>query len=99
MIFTGEFSQRDSNETTSDRIARLLAAEEAGEQEDEAPAKKSTVEEVDELLRAVEPKLGLAGRVKTEVHRPKLMDAGLMLSGSTYPSSASGAPGGRSSSA
>ncbi len=83
MIFTGEFSHRDSTETTSDRIARLLAAEEAGEQEDEAPAKNSTVKEVDELLRSVEPKLGLTGKVKMEAQRPKLMDAACMVSGST----------------
>ena len=77
MIFTGEFSHRDSSEATSDRIARLLANEEEDSGEEDSPVKRKPVdEEVESLLQKVESLSGVSGRVKMEAQKPKLMDAG-----------------------
>ena len=87
MIFTGEFRGSEDREMTSERILRMCAqssgsaaGEDSGEDDSE------NLEDLDALLRQVEPRLGVGGRLKLrERHEPveaRLMNASMASPGS-----------------
>ena len=83
MIFTGEFRGSEDREMTSERIARMCAqssgsaaGEDSGEDDSE------DLEDLDALLRKVEPRLGVGGRLKLEPVEARLMNASMASPGS-----------------